>query len=122
MTLHQLDLLSWRGYPDAPGFKERGSTSEKASRKAARFDQPLRFRCLAALDGGDFTADELAGAFGLKPTQVRPRISQLAAMGFIADTGRTHANGDGNDMHVYCITAFGREALRQNSNKRITGD
>lgn len=106
-------------YPNTPGSREKGGTSEKAAAKVARFDKSLRMRCLVVFEFGDFTADEVGGRLDLKPTQARPRISQLVALGFITNTGIVRANADRNDMHVYAITALGREALLQNANLAV---
>lgn len=111
-------IASERRYPNGPGFIERGSTSEKAARKAARFDKPLRFQCLEILTSGDFAPGQIAERLGLKDTQVRPRMSQLFAKKFIAVVGEW-INGSSNAEHVYRITALGREALHEHRSKTI---
>jgi hypothetical protein len=105
MTGKQLDWVEMIGapkrYPDHPGAREKGSTSEAAAAKAARSDESTRLRCLAIFATGDFTSDEIAERLGLRTTQVRPRISQMAKLNQIRDTGRLRRNADDNLMHVY---------------------
>lgn len=76
-------------YPDAPGSKERGGTSEEAARRIAVTAHTLRAAVLAKfIDAGDkgLTADEVATALGRDELSVRPRCSELIAARSIIKT------------------------------------
>ncbi|HEY1710317.1 MAG TPA: hypothetical protein VGG10_18750 [Rhizomicrobium sp.] len=114
MTGRQLDWVEMIGhapkrYPDVPGACGKGATFEVAAAKAAHTGKSVRLRCLEILATGEFTSDEIAERLGLKTTQVRPRVSQLAKLDQIRGTGTTRPNADNNPMHVYRL-AQGPEA------------
>lgn len=70
-------------YPHSPGFKERGDTSQAAAATVRPGTRALRAACLAQLRSRPQTADEVAAALGESVLAVRPRISELKALGKI---------------------------------------
>lgn len=50
---------------------------------------------LTALDGGDFTADEIANLLGVDIKLIRPRISEMKKKGLIAPTGEKRTGEKG---------------------------
>lgn len=100
MTM-QPDLFTPRRYPQAPGVKSSDDTTRKAAAKTAPGLNAMRARVLAMLAREPMTADECAAAMGFKPGQVRPRFSELRAMGRIIDAGERRDNADGNPMIVW---------------------
>lgn len=87
-------------YPHAPGFKSR-STSQAAANETGPRAAVLRDACLAALTGADLTADEVAARLGESVLSIRPRISELAKMGKIADSGERRENDSGHRAIVW---------------------
>ena len=101
-------------YPNSPGFKERGCTSQRAAMKMKGRDKPLRIKCLQLLNTSrlyGLTADEIAYALGVKPGSIRPRMSQLYDLGYAVKTIATRKNEDGNPQVVALITVKGVEQL-----------
>lgn len=89
-------------YPVAPGFKERGGTSEAAATKVASRAQILRVRVLEALGrAGNMTADEVADMLGESVLSTRPRFSELAADGAILKTDARRPNASGHNAIVW---------------------
>lgn len=89
-------------YPNEPGFKE-----EDTSKEAAHSMQPtaplLRERVVACLSHRPLTADEVAIRINASAFSVRPRISELARMGMISDTGERRANDSGRKAKVWQV-------------------
>ena len=80
-------------YPEGPGTKRRGGTSEAAALSLVPAAGTLRCRIFDAfLYYGPMTADECAGVLGLSPLTVRPRCSELKSIGLVVDTGKRRAN------------------------------
>lgn len=96
----QLDLLT---YPHAPGFKAEG-TSRQAAESMKPSAATLRATCLGWLhywpDRG-CTADECAEQMGESVLSVRPRFSELHALGLIVDTGERRLNASGRRAVVW---------------------
>lgn len=96
----QLDLLS---YPASPGFKAEG-TSKAAAESMKPTAATLRATCLGWLhywpDQGR-TADECAEEMGESVLSVRPRFSELHALGLIVDTGQRRPNKSGRNAVVW---------------------
>lgn len=86
------------GYPDSPGWKEP-TTSRLAAEAIAPVADILRDRALAAIKAAGahgMTADEAARAINEHWPSVRPRLSELRAMGKIRKSNqprRASANG-----------------------------
>jgi len=92
--------LDFARYPDAPGYK-RGGTSKAAADSMREKAPTLRDMVLAELSQANATADECAAAMGLSLLSVRPRFTELLALGKIADTGMTRRNQSGKKATVW---------------------
>lgn len=86
-------------YPVMPGYKE-GDTSRKAAESVAPSAARLRSMVLAELKRSPGTADEIAGRLGLSILSVRPRVTELAKMCQVEDTGERRANASGRSAKV----------------------
>jgi predicted ArsR family transcriptional regulator len=91
-------------YPDGPGYKERGGTSEGAAMIVSGRVGSLRERVLFLLRNTEFTADECARYLGASILSVRPRLSELRRMGEIQKTGQTRMNESGIQAAVWTAT------------------
>lgn len=88
-------------YPHKPGFKARG-TAKAAAKSMENKAVPLRERAYAAFrkaGRNGATADEIAETIGSTILAVRPRVSELAAMGMLEDTLKRRANS-GSGRHA----------------------
>ena len=97
----QLDLLS---YPASPGFKREG-TSQQAAEAIKPSAATLRASCLAYVNVGPITADECAALISESILSIRPRFSELRAMGLIEDTGSRRKNASGRNAVVWRLTS-----------------
>lgn len=92
------DLLDYRErYPNAPGYKAR-DTARKAAEEVKSGSRILRDQCLAAIRAAGtagLTADETAEKVGKPILSVRPRLSELAKLAQIEDTGTRRRNDSG---------------------------
>jgi predicted ArsR family transcriptional regulator len=91
-------------YPDFPGYKEKGGTSELAAGLVAAISGTLRDRVLTLLKFRQLTADECARYLGASILAVRPRLSELRRMGEIQKTGATRMNESGIQAAVWTAT------------------
>ena len=91
----QLDI-----YPHAPGFKREG-TSADAARAVKSKAATLREQVYRALAKAAMTADEVARYLGESVLSCRPRLSELAARGLIAETGERRKNESGKFAAVW---------------------
>lgn len=92
-------------YPHQPGFKvTRPETSREAAEVAAALAMTLRERVETWLRGHEVTADECAEALGESILSIRPRLSELRALGRIEDTGKRRKNVSGNSAVVWRAT------------------
>ena len=99
----QSDLFA-QPYPEAPGTYNV-STSIQAANEMQPKASRLRGLCFDALvDYGDMTPDETAAFLGLDKLSIRPRFSELKAMGEIVDTGERRANNSGKKAIVWTIS------------------
>ena len=87
-------------YPQSPGFKA-GGTSAQAAFESKETAETLRGAVLDALANNDLTADECAGAMGKSILSIRPRFSELLAIGAIRDTGQRRTNASGKRAIVW---------------------
>lgn len=78
-------------YPDAPGAKVEG-TSRDAARAMAPSAGGLRGQVLAVIAAKPSTADEVAAALDLSILTIRPRVSELVALGEVEDGGERRCN------------------------------
>ena len=100
------DLFSYKPpaqYPDAPGFKEKGDTSQEAAEAMEPRVGTLRARVLKLLRSGDYemTADEIADYLRETMFAIRPRVTELGKLGLIAKTGKRRKNASGMNAHVW---------------------
>lgn len=97
------DLFSFaHSYPQSAGYKE-GTTSREAAEKIDA--RTLRMAVLRELQQGAGTADEIAERMGLSPFSVRPRCTELKALGKIKPTGERRRNRSGMTAHVLTLAA-----------------
>jgi predicted ArsR family transcriptional regulator len=90
-------------YPNRPGFKEHGGTSEDAAASVAGKSPLLRDLVLEALSCEPMTADETAKRLGKSVLSIRPRLSELRAMGKIVATPVTRPNASGKQARVWRV-------------------
>lgn len=87
-------------YPEGPGCKT-GGTSQAAAVEMAETAETIRDRVLDLLRDYPMTADLVATQLELSILSVRPRLSELRAMGLIVDTGRRGTNTSGKRAIVW---------------------
>ena len=98
-------MLPEYGYPDSPGFKEKGGTSEEAAATVAKDLVKLRERVLDVIWFSPCTADEVAAALGMSVLAIRPRVSELRKLGKIVRQGGRRLNASGIPAWVWRATA-----------------
>lgn len=96
------DLFDY--YPDSPGYKEKGGTSEAAAEAMLPRAETLRGRALARFvevypDG--LTADQVATRCGVTVLAMRPRITELYKFRLIQKTPETRLNISGSPARVW---------------------
>lgn len=96
----QQQTLNFSGYPNSPGWKKRGTSSE-AARAIKPHANTLRNQVLEVLQHEEMTADEAAAAIGKTPFSVRPRITELFRLGLIEETGVRRLNDSGSFAAVW---------------------
>jgi predicted ArsR family transcriptional regulator len=88
-------------YPHQPGAQAR-DTSQAAADHIAPTAPQLRARALAVVERSNgLTADEVAGRLGLSILSIRPRLTELAHMGKVRDSGRRRQNASGRNAIVW---------------------
>ena len=92
--------LDFARYPSAPGYK-RGGTSKAAADSMMAKTPTLRQKVLDVLFHEHLTADECAAEIGKSLLSIRPRLTELLALGKIADTGTTRQNASGKQATVW---------------------
>ncbi|MBA3241603.1 MAG: hypothetical protein H0T60_10305 [Acidobacteria bacterium] len=99
-------------YPDFPGYKSRGGTSQEAAEAIAPKVATIRAKVLRAFLAADagLTADEVAGALGLTVLTIRPRVSELRLARVLVDSGLRRANQSGKSATVWKINKGGADA------------
>lgn len=91
-------------YPDAPGYKKSG-TSKEAAKAIKPKVSGLRAQILFELErNGPGTADEIAERLDVHILAIRPRFSELCALGAIAESGERRANCSGKFAAVWKIS------------------
>lgn len=97
----QMDLLGWTPtYPAAPGAKAAGTSQEAAEAMRPRA-HILRAKVLACLKGRSMTTDECASLLEESVLSIRPRFSELRALGLVTDTGDRRMNDSGRRAIVW---------------------
>src|SRR3546814_6391159 len=89
-------------YPNAPGAQNR-DTSRAAADHVAERAPVLRARVLAVIERSNgLTADEAAGRLGVSILSVRPRVTELARLHKVRDSGqrRRKASGRRSEEHT----------------------
>ena len=88
-------------YPQAPGAQDR-STSHEAAAEVAPAAPLLRARALEVLERSNgLTADEVAGRLGESILSIRPRLTELARLGDVRDSGARRKNKSGRSAIVW---------------------
>jgi predicted transcriptional regulator len=88
-------------YPHAPGAQDR-DTSRDAADDISPTAPQLRARALAVLERSNgLTADEVAGRLGVSILSIRPRITELARLGKVRDSGLRRHNASGKRAIVW---------------------
>ena len=88
-------------YPNSPGFKERGGTSEEAAVAEQSRADTIRRRVRDYLRQHNTTTDDCAAALALSILAVRPRFSELRLRGELEDTGERRLNASGKRAAVW---------------------
>lgn len=88
-------------YPGLPGFQNR-DTSRAAADHAAPAAPLLRDKALAVLERSNgLTADQVAAKLGESILSIRPRVTELARLGKVRDSGERRANSSGRSAIVW---------------------
>lgn len=90
-------------YPNTPGHKAGApETSEQAADEIKSKATTLREEAMSFFrTGWRLTADQLAKAMKEHPLAIRPRVSELRAMGLVRDTGVRRLNDSGKRAAVW---------------------
>jgi predicted ArsR family transcriptional regulator len=88
-------------YPNAPGAQDRGTSraAGEASTAAAPLLRAMALDVLKRSNG--LTADQVAGRLGKSILSIRPRITELARLGKVRDTGDRRPNASGRTAIVW---------------------
>lgn len=97
-------------YPDTPGWKRDGTSSDAATAITSRAPT-LRSKVLQVLNSADLTADECAERLGESVLGIRPRLSELRRAGKIEETGERRLNVSGMNASVWRATAMSEEVF-----------
>lgn len=89
-------------YPNVPGFKRR-ETSKQAAEDIKPSAETLRQKVFALLQSLDLTADECADLLEIDKLSIRPRLSELAKLNKIFDTGKRTLNKSGKRAIVWGV-------------------
>lgn len=95
-------------YPEGAGWKEPTTSREAAATVDASTLRRAVWACLAV--HGAMTADECASRLRQSVLAIRPRFSELRALGEIADTGVRHLNASGKRAMVWDLISRRRIA------------
>ena len=109
----QLDLLD---YPNWPGFRAR-DTSKAAADAMAPKAGSLRDRTYWIIEASVIgqTADEVASLMDESILAIRPRVTELARMGLIRDSGHRRKNISGKAAIVW-VSDVGKMTAYYNEN------
>lgn len=99
MSEYQLGMFET--YPAKPGWKARETAQEAATAQEPKAPR-LRGLCLDyLLKNGPSAPDEVAEALGIDKLSIRPRFSELAALGKIEDSGQRGYNASGKRCIIW---------------------
>jgi len=88
-------------YPHAPGARDR-DTSQASAADVQPIAATLRAKALAVVERSNgLTADEVAGRLGLSILSIRPRLTELARLQKVRDTGIRRRNASGKQAIVW---------------------
>lgn len=87
-------------YPHTPGFKREG-TSKIAAQEIRGEAKTLAGKTLAVIRARPSTADEVAAALNKSVLAIRPRLSELNALGKIVETSERRRNTSGKLAAVW---------------------
>lgn len=96
--MSEADLFTMT-YPHTPGCKVAGTSQEAAKAEQGRA-KTLRDKVLQLLTYATLTADECSDLMRESPLAIRPRLSELRAMGKIEPCGR-RKNQSGHSAWVW---------------------
>lgn len=97
-------LFAVETYPIGAGSKEPGQTSAQAAQ--AIDARTLQGLVLSALrEFGPMTADELATGLHQDRLNIRPRLSELYALGKVEKTPQRRPNSSGKAARVWAVRA-----------------
>jgi len=88
-------------YPESAGFKRDGTSQIAANTTDA---STLRAMALASVKSGPKTADQVAEHLGIDRLAIRPRLTELQALGMVRDSGNRAANASGKKAIVWEAT------------------
>jgi hypothetical protein len=89
-------------YPERPGSKGRpGGPSEQGAQYYAPQVKGRRAQVLNGFDGRPSTSEQIAERIGIHWYLVRPRLSELQALGFVVDTGATAPSALGGRSTIW---------------------
>ncbi len=90
-------------YPNTPGHKAGApETSKQAASEIRNRATTLREAAMSIFQcGWGLTADQLAKVMEEHPLAIRPRVSELRAMGLVRDTGVRRRNASGKMAAVW---------------------
>jgi predicted ArsR family transcriptional regulator len=94
-----MDLFQY--YPQAPGYRQR-ETSRAAAEHITPCAKTLRDKALQALSE-PLTADEVAERLGVSILAIRPRVTELAKLGKVEDSGTRRKNSSGRPAIVWVV-------------------
>jgi hypothetical protein len=108
-------------YPDAPGHKEKGGTSQAAAETIAPLQKPLQADVLRVLERNPagLTADEIASRMSRSVLSIRPRVSELRESGLIFKTGERRVNESGCKAWVWKIAPGYLSASLEESRRNL---
>ena len=92
--------LDFTIYPQLSGSMPR-DTSEAAAEAIRECAATLRAKALDAISRQPATADEVADQVGASILAMRPRVTELAKMGQIEDSGERRKNASGRSAIVW---------------------
>jgi predicted ArsR family transcriptional regulator len=95
-------------YPASPGWKAR-TTSQAAAEAITPRAKTLREKVLESIRNCPASADEVAAKLGETVLATRPRLTELSALGLIADSGLRSTNVSGRKSIVW-ISCAGEQA------------
>lgn len=106
-----MNQIALKLYPNQPGFKKRG-TSERAAKAIAEGVHRVHMQILEVLSVYEMTSIEVSYALQKSRDYIKPRCSELKAMGYAEETGaEKHDNETRFPKEVLRATQRGRDLL-----------